>query len=79
MKRRIAVIGATLAGVCLGACHHHSNSAPPASQQQALDTNGVLQLAQKTSDTGTPFAVNDGAVQITDTSETADPVSLNGM
>jgi hypothetical protein len=86
MKHRMVAISAILATVSLGACGGHGESVnnpnpppPPMSQQQILDTNGVLELAKKTSETSAPFAVNDGALQLTDTSETTDPVSLNGM
>jgi hypothetical protein len=86
MKPRIVVISATLAVASLSACGGHSEPAgsptppsPPMSQQQSLDTEGVADLARSTSETGTAFAVNEGALRITDTSETTEPVSLNGM
>lgn len=74
-------------GLCVGmlaACNNNNHpdaSLPPVAipqTPQALDTAHVLTLAQKTSETGSPFAVNGGLITLTDTSETASPVSVNG-
>jgi hypothetical protein len=46
---------------------------------QSLDTQMVLALAQKTSETATPFMVSDGYVVLNDTSDTATPLSINTM
>lgn len=70
-------------GICAGlvaACsnndHPNGSLAPvPVPQTpQALDTAQVLALAQKTSETANPFAVNGGLVTFTDTSETTSPI-----
>jgi hypothetical protein len=50
-------------------------SPPPATAQD--DTAQVLSLAQQTSETTAPFAVNGGALTITGTSETTAPVPVN--
>jgi len=46
---------------------------------QQLDTAHVLALAQQTSDTSSPFQVDDGALTLTDTSDTSVPISVIGM
>jgi hypothetical protein len=67
----------------VAACHHdNDNGAPPnavttTSTAQALDTAQVLALAQQTSETSTPFAVNGNALTLTDTSETSAPIGVN--
>jgi hypothetical protein len=85
MKRMtaIAAVGA-LAGVGLTACGGDNGPAgtsasnpPPMAQQ--LDTANVLALAQKTSESATPFQVDDGALTLTDTSETSTAIMVNGM
>ena len=45
-------------------------------QRMALDTAQVLALAQVTSETSSPTAVNGGALTLNDTSETAAPISV---
>jgi hypothetical protein len=49
---------------------------PPTSTNMSLDTAQVLALAQATSETSSPFAVNGGAFSFTDTSETTAPISV---
>jgi hypothetical protein len=44
-----------------------------------LDTAQVLALAKQTSETSSPFAVNGGALTLTDTSDTSEPISVDGM
>lgn len=46
---------------------------------QQLDTANVLALAQKTSETSTPFQVDDSALTLTDISETSTAIMVNGM
>ena len=88
MKRKYVLT--TLAGSSLGlmaACgsggHEDSTALAPTGQQtstvQSLDTAKVLALAQKTSETSSPFMVDDGQLLLTDTSESGEPVSINGM
>lgn len=88
MKRKVALVSACTAAVglaagCGGGDHNNSppgsGSPPPTSANQALDTAQVLALAQHSTDTGEPLAVNGGALTLTDTSETTQPVDLNGM
>jgi hypothetical protein len=75
-------------GLCAGllaACgnsDHPNASLPPVpvpQTPQALDTTQVLALAEKTSETGSPFAVNGGLITLTDTSETSSPVTVDAM
>ncbi|HEY3731686.1 MAG TPA: hypothetical protein VGL28_10565 [Steroidobacteraceae bacterium] len=84
--KRITLITtvSALAGLGLSACGGSNSSAPamtqpPPSMGASLDTAGVLALAQKTSETATPFAVNDGALTLTDTSDNAPPLAIDGM
>jgi hypothetical protein len=94
MKRKIALIGAAaIAAAALTACCHGSHSAGNStgmssssssssggtSSAQQLDTAQVLALAQKTSEVSGAFEVNDGMLMLTDTSDTAEAISVNGM
>ena len=72
-----------------------SSSAPPAPASTAssastasttsmatgmsLDTAQVLAQARETSETAAPYAVNDGAMRLTDTSDTSEPLGINGI
>jgi hypothetical protein len=83
MKSKILFLGVMgLAAIGVAACHHHddnsntSGTTPPASGM-SLDTAQALVLAQTTSETSTPFAVDGGAVTLTDTSETSTPIAVN--
>jgi hypothetical protein len=44
---------------------------------QQLDTAQVLALAQQTSETSSPFQVNDGALTLTDTSDSTQAVGID--
>jgi hypothetical protein len=85
MNRKLLLLSALgLTAVLTAACHDHDNNPPvtppappPPSTSQSLDTAQVLALAQKTSETDAPTAVNGGALTINDTSETSAPVSVN--
>jgi hypothetical protein len=84
MKCKTALIGAAaLAAACLSACGDHaatgSMSMPATPIAQGIDTAQVLALAQKTSEVSVPIQVNDSALTLTDSSETAEPISINGM
>jgi hypothetical protein len=46
---------------------------------QALDSAQVLSIAQKPSETASPFAVDGGLVTLTDTSETSSPIVVDPM
>ena len=46
---------------------------------QSLDTAAVLTMARMGSETAEPMMVDDGAVLLTDTSETTDPISVAAM
>lgn len=83
MQRKFMVLGAAaLAAVSLSGCGDHGHGAtstttPPITQQ--LDTAAVLALAQKMSETGQPIALDNNAVILTDSSDTAEPISVNAM
>jgi len=87
MNSKILILGAICAAPCiLAACGGNDNGSststttptpPPTSNVMALDTAQVLALAQVTSETSAPFAVNGGALVLTDTSETGSPISVN--
>jgi hypothetical protein len=75
-------------GLCAGflaACSnndHPDASLPPVpipQTPQALDSAQVLSIAQKPSETASPFAVNGGLVTLTDTSETSSPIVIDPM
>jgi hypothetical protein len=86
MKRMTAMVAlSALTGLGLTACGGGNSTggtsvapSPPAMAQQ-LDTANVLALAQKTSESSTPFQVDDSALTLTDTSETSTAIMVNGM
>jgi hypothetical protein len=88
MNSKILILGAictvsSMLAACGGDDNGSSNSStttptpPPTSNVMALDTAQVLALAQVTSETSTPFAVNGGALVLTDTSENSLPIGVN--
>jgi hypothetical protein len=87
MKLKYALIGAAaLAAAALSACGDHepagsgSVSMPPTMPtKQSLDSAEVLALALKSSEVTTPIEVNDGQLTLTDTSDTAEAISVNGL
>ncbi len=89
MKRKLAIItsvglAAGLVSGCGGGDSGQAatgaggggNSTP---SSVPLSTGDVLSLAQKTSESAAPFAVDAGAVTLTDTSETSEPINVNAM
>jgi hypothetical protein len=70
---------ATILAACSSNDHPNASLPPVAIPQtpQALDTAQVLTLAQKTSETGSPFAVNGGLITLSDTSETSSPITVD--
>jgi hypothetical protein len=89
MKSKILLLGTIGFAALLAACggnNNGSSATPPTSTTppvtttstaMALDTAQVLALAQQTSETSTPFAVNGNALTLTDTSETSAPIGVN--
>jgi hypothetical protein len=76
MNRKLLLLG--VLGLT-AACHdHHDNPpvTPPASTSQSLDTAQVLALAQHTSESAAPTAVNGGALTLNDTSDTSAPIPV---
>jgi hypothetical protein len=73
-----------LAAGLVGGCGGQQGSggtaaAPPVSNSQSLNTEKVLAQAQVSSETTTPYSVDAGALTLTDTSETSEPISIDGM
>jgi hypothetical protein len=85
MKKRTALTAAVLTVAGMSACGDGTNDVaslpgqPTTPQQQNLDTAQVLALAQKPSETATPFNVNAGMLELTDTSDTTEPVTVNAQ
>jgi hypothetical protein len=83
MNRKLLPLGAIgLTAMLSAACHDHDNNPPvtpppPPPTSQSLDTAQVLALAQHTSESDTPTAVNGGALTINDTSETSAPIPVS--
>ena len=74
----IALIG--LLAATLGACGGHQNTGTPsnpAPSVKSLDTAGVLAIARQPSEISAPLPVNGGALVLTDTSETGEPISVD--
>lgn len=85
MKHTMAILGvAAIAAGSISACggdNAQAVTAPPPPARvanQSLDTAQVLAQARHTSETSTPYPVNDGALVLTDTSDTAEPMRVNG-
>jgi hypothetical protein len=87
MTCNIARIGAAvLAAACLSACGSGQSGGsastptqPPPPQTDQLDTAQVLAMAQRTSEVSSPLNVDGGVLTITDSSDTAEAISVNGM
>jgi hypothetical protein len=88
MKRKVTIAtacaaAAGLVSACGGGNHNSppvtppASSPPPTSSNQMLDTAQVLALAKQTSEMSLPIAVNGGALMLTDTSETSEPISVD--
>ena len=83
MKHKMAILGvAAITAGSISACGGDNGQAtamsPPPIVNQSLDTAQVLVQARQTSEISSPYAVNDGALVLTDTSDTTEPVSING-
>jgi ABC-type glycerol-3-phosphate transport system substrate-binding protein len=87
MKSKILLLGAVGAvALMAAACGGNDSGAassttsttppPPPSNTMRLDTAQVLALAQVTSETSSPFAVNGEALVLTDTGETTSPIAV---
>lgn len=86
MKTKLAIMTSVgLAAGLLGGCGSQSGQSmsggtpPSVSTSQALDTAKVLAQAQMPMETATPYAVDGGMLMLTDTSETSEPISIDGM
>lgn len=83
MNHKLLLLGALgLTAGLVAACHDHTAATtppPPPPTSQSLDTAQVLALAQHTSETASPIAVNGGAVTLNDTSETTTPIAVTAM
>ena len=91
MKRKLAImtsvgLAAGLVSGCGGGDHGQAagggggsggGSMTPTSL--SLTTGDVLTLAQKSSETASPFTVDGGAVMLTDASETAAPLDIDAL
>ena len=84
--KTVVLVAAAMTVASLAGCgHDHQTTTvpppttPPTSDVQTLDTAQVLALAQKTSETGAPFVVNGGLLMLSDSSDTAEAISVNGM
>jgi hypothetical protein len=84
MKHSMVIFGMVAAASgALSGCGGDSGGAAagapaPASAVQSLDTAQVLVQAREPTETGDPYPVNNGALVLTDTSDTTEPFSING-
>jgi hypothetical protein len=83
-SKRVVFCAVAAASMGLAACGsgHRGAAAPvvtPPAGSQSLDTAQVLSLAQQSSETAAPIAVNNGAVSLNDSSETTTPLAVNAM
>jgi len=88
MKRRIPNPKATglAVGLALGlvsGCGGGGDTMTPTpalnSTVVMLDSAAVLAMARQTSEVSSPVPVDEGTLELTDTSDTADPISINVM
>jgi hypothetical protein len=87
VKHRMAILGvAALAAGSFSACGGGGGGQalvtampPPSATSQSMDTAQVLASAGQSSETLSPYPVNGGALVLTDTSDTSEPVSVNGL
>lgn len=85
MKRKAAILSAMgvaagLVSGCGGGDDTAATTPPPTPPATtSLNTEEVLALALVSSESTSPFAVDDGAVVLTDTSETSEPVAIDMM
>ncbi|MDP9084150.1 MAG: hypothetical protein M3N50_10355 [Pseudomonadota bacterium] len=82
MNSKVLVFGALgLAAGLVAACHddHRGAAIPAPPATQSIDTAQVLALAQHSSDTGAPFAVNGGALTLNDSSESSAPIAVSAQ
>lgn len=78
---RLTTLSWVFVGVC--ACGGGGNggmsmSQPAATGAQLLTTGQVLNIAKSPSEVTEPFQASDGAIEIVDTSESSDAVSIDG-
>jgi hypothetical protein len=81
-KQAVMTAAVMAAGIsaCGGGDHNNTtatSSGPGTSKNLSLDTAQTLTLAQTPSETTTPFMVDNGALVLNDTSDTAEPISIN--
>lgn len=81
MNLKLLLFGTVGLSGLIAACHddHHGAQAPPPPTSQSLDTAQVLALAQQSSETAAPTAVNGGALTLNDTGETSAPIAVSAM
>ena len=89
MKRKTVVIAvaAVVTGILSACGHDHSGGSPPTpppptpppSTNVNVTTSELLTgYAEKPAETSSPAVVNGGMFTITDTSETSNPIAVNG-
>jgi len=83
VKHKMAILGvAAIVAGSISACGSGDNglamSPSPGVTSQSLDTAQVLAQARQSSEISSPYPVIDGALALTDTSDTTEPVGING-
>ncbi|HLY53009.1 MAG TPA: hypothetical protein VKQ31_08380 [Steroidobacteraceae bacterium] len=80
MRNRILIFAvAAAAAAVISACGGGGgNAAPPPGATQSLATAQVLAQARQTSETSVPYPIDGGALVLTDTSDTTEPVVIVG-
>ncbi|MBS0367134.1 MAG: hypothetical protein JSR67_15060 [Proteobacteria bacterium] len=88
MKSRFALLSITAAAVAalaVSSCGGGKTAGvtmtptpPPVDMKQSLDTAQVLAQARMSSESSEPYPVNEGALVLTDTSETTESVGITG-
>lgn len=74
MRSSLVVTAATLSALLLAGCDGGGGGVQTPTVPSTLATAGI---AASSTETGEPFAINDGAFAFNDTSETAEPRRIN--
>jgi hypothetical protein len=69
--------GSAMSGATAAGSPAQSQPPPPQVHAQSLDTLQLLEQARQASNTADPYLVNGGALRLTDTSDSSDPILVN--
>lgn len=77
IRYKFLFVTTTLLGLGVGACGGDSSHGPKPMASQTFSTSDLLAMAKVSSESDEPFIVNDGAVAISGTDDSADAMTIN--